>query len=331
MAALSRTNAGGRRLAMLGAAVLVVAMLVATACARGADDTATTPDGGVGQGSSGLFAPEERASKDSVASVAPGAAPAPMPPAGTTGADGDLTFPSVNTLGRQIIRTGSMDLAVTSVGDAFDEVRRIAEGAGGYVGDSSFSGSEASQRAYLTIRIPASQFGAVVEQLRGIAAEVRTISTGAQDVTEEFADLEATLRNLRAVERQYLELLGRANNIGEVLQVQDRLDGVRLQIERTQGRIQLLENLTSMATLQVSLSPVAATKPVVKSSGLLQTARDAWQASLETLTAIATVAVAVAVYSWWIIPIAIPAVFLARRLWRARPMPARVDTQGGAA
>ena len=222
-------------------------------------------------------------------------------------------------LGRQIIRTGSMDLEVESVADAFERVSAIATAAGGFVADSSFFGRGEQQSAQMTLRVPAEQFEVVLNELRAIAAEVTSISTSAQDVTGELTDLDSQLRNLRAVEAQYLDLLQRARNVGEILQVQDRLNQTRAQINRTEGRIQLLGRLSDLATLSVTLRPVPAPPVEISSGGPLAAAGEAWEASLRTLSSIATVAVTVAVYSWWMLPLVAIAMLAGRRLLQRWP------------
>lgn len=217
-------------------------------------------------------------------------------------------------LGRQVIRNGSMDLSVESVGDAFEQVRGVAEQAGGFVASSTFSGRQESQRARMTLRIPSDKFDQVIADLRNLAVEVDNVSTGSQDVTEEFSDLEAAMRNLRAVEQQYLTLLGEARDIGEILQVQDRLNGVRYEIERIQGRLNVLENQTSLATLEVALYPEAASAVKPASTGFVTRVQEAWESSLEFLATVGTGIVVAVVWSWWLIPLLIVALLVLRRL-----------------
>ena len=141
----------------------------------------------------------------------PGAAPAPSSantsPSSGGGTDGssasegpvapqEESAPGLsNTLGRVVIRNGQIELVVESVEDSFQQVRQITESTGGYVSGSTLTGRDETQRAYLTLRIPADDFDSVVERLRGLAIEVHSASTSSQDVTEEYADLQARLRN----------------------------------------------------------------------------------------------------------------------------------------
>lgn len=297
----------------LGVAVVLVAFGVATAVVMqyrdGTSTVGSVAIGGRGGGFPGeMVAPEE--GMKGTASVAPAPSGAQMAGDTATG----TSLPAVEA-GRSIIRTGSIDVEVHSVVDAFEQVRAIAAGAGGFVADSTFTGGGDNHAARLTLRVPADRFGDVVTQLRGLAVEVRSISSNSRDVTGETADLDATLRNLRAVEAQYATLLGRAGSIGDVLQVQERLNQVRLQIDRTEARRTLIQSQTEMATLAVTLQPAGT---AARGTGLRSAAGEAWQASLDTIEGIATAAVVVAVYSWWIVPLVVLAVFLLRRRWMRR-------------
>jgi hypothetical protein len=297
-------------------ALLLALTVVAAACGGGSGDNDESPtDSGAGGASAFGESAVSARSQDDLAGPSFGAsAPTAGGSTGDFGGDGD-GFASADLLGRSIIRSASISLEVDSVGVAFDQVEAIALGAGGFVADSSFFGREDERGASVTLRVPATGFGDVMQQLRGLAVEVTSINTSAQDVTEEFTDIEAQLSNLRSVEARYLELLAEARGISEILQVQDRIDGVRLQIDRLEGRVRLLGDLTELATINVSLAPVSV---VVGNSdggsGPLAAAGDAWQASLNSIEAVTTVVLVAVVYSWWLLPLALVLVFVGVRM-----------------
>ncbi len=283
--------------ASLGIAVAALLIAGLSACsagrslAGGGSSTASSPARDMAQ------------TEGSKGGSAPGAPPAAS--AGANGAPGgvvvDSTLPPAEAP-RQIVRNGSVDLEVRSVTESFTSVQQIAAGVGGMVVGSSFSGRAAEQNATLTLRVPSARFDETIGKLRDVAVEVRTIDTGSKDVTDEYTDTQATIANLRAVESQYVTLLGRASTIGEVLQVQDRLNQVRLQIDRTEARRQSLASQAAMSTITVSLRPVAAPSKIVPDGGgVWASARAAWTASLATLTTLATALVVIVVYGWWII------------------------------
>ena len=231
-------------------------------------------------------------------------------------------------LDRKIIQSTSVDIEVEEVGRNFQEIIRIAETAGGFVVSSSFSNVDDRQVADLTIRVPGDRYQQVLAQIRGMG-EVATESSDANDVTEEYTDLQARLRTLEATERRYLELLAQAEAIPDILMVQDRLDVVRGQIEQVQGRINLLEHLTDLATITIHLRPVAAVAPPTEDGGVhpLEAAATAWERSLDALRGLAAVALVVGAFSWWLVP-PLAALGLAGRWWLRGQQRARTEASG---
>lgn len=230
-----------------------------------------------------------------------------------------------STLDRTVIRTASLDLAVENVTRALEDVGRIASGAGGFVARSSLGtqriGDDEYQVASITIRVPDQEFEGVMARLRSLATEVMNENSESADVTEEFTDLQARLRNLEATERQYLAFLERAQDLDDILIITDRMNQVRAEIERVQGRINLLENLSELTTITVHLMPAAARAHLPspepeRITNPLTAAREAWERSLETLAVIASGVLTVVVYSWWIVPPVGAGAIALRAWWR---------------
>jgi len=222
-------------------------------------------------------------------------------------------------LDRKIVQSSSVDVEVEEVGRSFQEIMRIAETAGGFVVSSSFTNLDDNQLADLTIRVPGDQYQKVLADIRGMG-EVGQEASEANDVTEEYTDLQARLRTLEATENRYLELLARADEISDILLVQDRLDGVRGQIEQIQGRVNLLDHLTDLATITVHLRTPAAVATVDgggSSIDPLEAAENAWETSLDALRGIAAAALVVVVFSWWLVP-PLAALGLGTRWWLGR-------------
>jgi len=238
---------------------------------------------------------------------------------------GSLPLPQL--VDRKIIRTATLELEVTAVGAAVQEVESIAVAAGGFVSRSSVFieeppelgeeddfGPRRTQTATVTIRVPAEVYGSVMSQLRGVAEEVKSEISEASEVTEEFTDLQARLRNLEATEASYLELLTKAEEIPDILTVQDRINQVRLEIEQVQGRVNLLDSLTDLATITVQLTlPVVPAEEPDGGKGWAAEAWDAaWEGSQDAMVALGTMAIVGGVVLAWL---AIPAL-VALAAWR---------------
>jgi hypothetical protein len=124
------------------------------------------------------------------------------------------------------------------------------------------------------------KYSGAMDQIKGLAVEVERESISAQDVTEEYTDLGARLRNLEATEEELLALLTEVREetrrAEDVLAIHRELTNIRGQIEQIQGRMQYLERLTALATISVELIPEEEEKPIVEEGWQpLRTLRDA--------------------------------------------------------
>jgi hypothetical protein len=243
---------------------------------------------------------------------------------------------------RKLVRDATVRLDVEDVLASVQQVQAIATGAGGFVSASSVFvdqpanpsedavSERRTQSATVTIRVPSSVYDSVMSQLREIADEVRSESSTTSDVTEEFTDLAARLRNLEATEARYLELLGRAETIEEILTVQDRINSVRLETETVQGRINVLNDLSDLATIVVQLQPPTAAVEAPSEPGWAQEAWDnAWEESREVLEGLGTAAIVGGVVLAWL---AVPALAIAlgwRLLGPRRPSSGEAGGSGG--
>ena len=224
---------------------------------------------------------------------------------------------------RKVILTATMNLNVKDVQAAFSEANRLARSAGGYVEKSSFSNpggskDERNVKATVTLRVPAGQYDATLASLRSIeGAKVQSEGSKSSEVTEQYTDLQSRLRNLERTEGQYLKLLEQAKSITEILQMNDRLDNVRLQIEQIQGRLKVLDQLSEMTTIDLTLAPFPAIAKVDDGKRSLGEAFvDAWEASLEAVEQVAAAGIYAAVAALWLaIPVGL-VFFAGRRMFR---------------
>ena len=99
-----------------------------------------------------------------------------------------------------------MMLAVGNVQEAFHKVEQIVGEQNGYLSGSQIRQEGDRMTATMTLRVPADQatYQATLDRLRGIAERVVDEQAQAQDVTEEYVDLDARLRTLRASEESLL-------------------------------------------------------------------------------------------------------------------------------
>lgn len=151
-----------------------------------------------------------------------------------------------------VVRYGNLSLEVTDADDALARITTIVEKAGGYISASSRSGEGENLYLSATLRLPASEFSAVMTALRG-EGEVLYEDIGSYEVTMQVLDLEARLENLRASEKAFLELLDRAETVADVVAVQSELSRIQGDIESYEAQLSGVKDQVDMASIYVSL------------------------------------------------------------------------------
>jgi PKD repeat protein len=146
-----------------------------------------------------------------------------------------------------------MQLVVDDVRDTIDKITELAQDREGYVVNSSSWKEGERVVGQITIRVPSDDFNYAMSILRSMAVEVNSETTSAQDVTEEYVDLEATLRTLKNTYEQLDKLMDKAEKIEDILNIQRELSRVEQDIARTEGRMQYLERTSAMSLIQVML------------------------------------------------------------------------------
>ena len=196
---------------------------------------------------------------------------------------------------RKVIRNGSLDLVVDTPSATIDQIAAIARRYNGYVVSSEVTGRRESQRGSITVRVPAAQFDAAREEMKKLAKQVESEHTSADDVTMQYAENEATLRNYRAEEASYLEIMKRSGAIKDTLTVAEQLSDVRGRIERLEAAIRTMSVQTEMTALTVNVSaePVAALPQRWRPLYELQAA---WKDGVDALTNYATAMMAILMY-----------------------------------
>jgi hypothetical protein len=154
---------------------------------------------------------------------------------------------------RKMVRTAVLDLIVQSPADAAEKISLLAAQMGGFLATSQVDGGALTSSASLTVRVPVSRFEEARAGIRKLGLRVESERIDAQDVTRQYVDEEAGLRNLRAEETQYLAILKQARTVKDTLDTSEKLGEVRGQIEQQQAEFEALSKQIETAAVTVSL------------------------------------------------------------------------------
>jgi len=182
---------------------------------------------------------------------------------------GNAAYAQEGSVGeRMIIQTVDMVVTVEDTDKVVGELNTLTKNYKGYISDSRKWIQNDQIYGSVTLRVPAGSLDEVLSKIYGLVLKVDNENKGGQDVTEEYTDLGARLRNLEATEKELLALLTEVReNRGkaeDILAVHRELTNIRAQIESMKGRMQYLERMTALATIHLEIRPKEAPRPLVE-------------------------------------------------------------------
>lgn len=254
------------------------------------------------------------------AAGSPAPSSAPQPPAAA---------PAV-AAPRMVVERISLDLQVDSLSGMAAQILTAVQASEGYVASSHVSAGDGQGR--WTLRIPTARTNEFLKTCESWGT-VLSRQSSAEDVTEQYVDVNARLISKRLEEERLQKLLAeKTGNLEEILIDERELGRVRGEIEQAQGRQRSLEHQTAYATIELTVSekpqPIAPTLavPVPLLQEMGRVLYDSWSLLLTVLRFLLLILVAALP---WTVILAIPATAI-WWWWRARHQSATAGSSSSA-
>ena len=159
-------------------------------------------------------------------------------------------------IGRKLIRTINIEAETKDLDALLTDLDAQLATLGGYVQSKQVRGSATSgnrRYASLTLRIPADKLDQFVNHVSG-ATNILSNSETTEDVTLKFIATESRIAALEAEEARVMELIGKAENLNELLTLESKLSAIRQELEEVKSQLKLYENLIDYGTVYLSIS-----------------------------------------------------------------------------
>lgn len=268
---------------------LVVLLLagVMAGCAGGGDDSSGASQEAVDRGGAG----------------APAATSGTRKQSSQAGGGGSQPQAASLPTGREVVHSAELRVRSGNVEDSATKAKQMVTTAGGYVERESTSSDPA--RSEIALKIPSDRYTDVLNQLSTQLGTKLSLSQQAEDVTGEVADVEARVRSAKATLESFRKLLGRANSVGEIINVEKEIAEREADLESLQARQKSLTHRTQFATVTVTLvtTPAPPKKEEVPRGGFIGGLQNGWDAFTAFVGGVATVL-------GWLLPFLVTAAVL---------------------
>lgn len=253
-----------------------------------------------------------------------------LPAYGGLSNDGYRQFVVVQVPQRVIIRDGYISLAVkdTRAGSiAIEQMVKELETEGAFIVTSrETSGTDDPMpEIRMTIRVPAERFDEVMDRLAALGVKVLDRSETAEDVTEEYVDLQARLEAMETARERLKEIMSKAETVEELLSAEQQLTAREAEIESIQGRLEYLTQSAKMSKIEITLLPSVLNLPLGAQWQPGETARRAYRGLVKSAQGAINLLIYFGIVGLpWLVILGVT-VFGVRRVvrrYRAKPAPA---------
>lgn len=177
------------------------------------------------------------------------------------------TYAPEQSTHQKIIKTSYLKFETQDLDETFLQIKKAIQNNKGFIQDDNSNKSYNTITRHLIIRVPTNNFQNTLDAVSKEVAYFDTKRISAKDVTEEFIDLEARLKAKLTLEKRYLELLSKAKNVKEMLEIERELSNIREEIEAKQGRLKYLKDKVSLSTIDVEFYKLTSEAPATTSYG----------------------------------------------------------------
>ena len=173
--------------------------------------------------------------------------------ASTTTATATGISSELDLLGRKIVYNAWISLEVKNVDAAITQLENVAKEFSGYPSSISVSKGEKIKTGSITLKVPQTRFFDAIIRVEQIG-QVKNKNVNSEDVTQQYIDLTARLENAQREEKILVDLMNKATDVKDMLEIETELARVRGQIESYTGQLNFLENRIDYSSITVELS-----------------------------------------------------------------------------
>lgn len=166
---------------------------------------------------------------------------------------------------KKIIKTAVINVETEEYKNYHRQIQELVTKWESYISREEESENDERINNSLTIKVPVSHFDDAVSAISGLKGKMLVKQISSEDVTGQIIDVRSRTEAKKRVRLRYLDMLQKAKNIEEIIQVEREVNQIQEEIEASQGRLNYLTHTASYSTIELSffqvLHPGAAADP----------------------------------------------------------------------
>ncbi len=166
----------------------------------------------------------------------------------------DQGIPPSDSPLRMVVAQTDLSLVVNDVRQAADAIAQKTETIGGFMVSRSLSQPEEAPYGYISLRVPAEKAEEAIGHFRGLAIKVVSENVSADDVTDQYEDIDKKLTTLEQTKLRLEEIMDQATEINDILSAQREIINLQNQIDSLIGRQEYLEKTAQFSLITIHLS-----------------------------------------------------------------------------
>jgi hypothetical protein len=162
--------------------------------------------------------------------------------------DSKLLSPDIS---QKLVRSGGINFQSEDLEKDYQQIKGMLGRYEAYLENETQNNEQFRKSYNLSIRVPSDRYDSLLNAISGIAFRVENKYSNVDDVTEQYYDLQSRIQNKLELEKRYREILSKANEVKDILEIERNLNEVRTDIEMMEGQFNYLSKQIKFSLIQV--------------------------------------------------------------------------------
>lgn len=152
---------------------------------------------------------------------------------------------------KKLRKSGSIYFQSKDLASDYEQIKSLLPNYKAFVSSENQFNDPSRKNYQLSLRVESAYFDSLLNAISGIAWRVESRTANIDDVTRTYHDLKTRIDNKKVLEQRYREILNKANQVKDILEIERNINTVREEIELMQGQFNSLSRDIQYSKLHV--------------------------------------------------------------------------------